>query len=77
MRQIMCVNARLLLTRVVELRIHVLMAFVSAVPQMHVAFQAKRVSQERVCVERLLRVLGWLLDLFAMLQIMFASAQLQ
>ena len=77
MRQIMCVNARLLLTRVVELRIHVLMAFVSVVHQTHAAFQARRVSQERVCVERLLRVLGWLLDLFAMLQIMFASAQLQ
>ena len=54
----MCVNARLLLTRVVELRIHVLMAFVSVVPQMHAAFQEKRVSQERVNVERLLHVLG-------------------
>ena len=77
MRQIMCVNARLLLTRVVELRIHVLMAFVSVVHQTHAAFQARRVSQERVCVERLLRVLGWLLDLFATQQIMYASAQLR
>ena len=77
MRQIMCVNARLLLTRVVELRIHVLMAFVSVVPQMHVAYLAKRVSQERVNVERLLHALGWLLDLFATQQIMYASAQLR
>ena len=60
-----------------ELRIHVQMAFVSVVPQMHVVFQAKRVSQEHVCVERLLHALGWLLDRFVTQQIMFASAQLR
>ena len=77
MLQIMYANARLLWTLVVELRIHVQMVFVSVVPQMHAVFQAKHVSQERVCVERHLHALGWHLDLFATLQIMFASAQLR
>ena len=77
MLQIMCVNALLLSIHVVELRIHVPMAFVNVALRMLAVYQGKHVSQELVSAEQRILVLEWLLVLIATLQIMYANAQQQ